>query len=320
VCAIQRDSETPVVARTAEYGSATKSPFGPDDQLGMLNTVTSAMRQAVLDAADTTEMLDLAVDYFLGMPAYTANADPPYQICLSHSPAGTINEAPNSEFAAGIAGFTGDVISMYTHTGTHIDALNHFGYKDAIWNDYRAETELGSRHWKKCGPENIPPVVTRGILLDFPPALGFESLPDSFGIGPDEVGRALELQQLEIRPGDVVVFRTGRMQYWPDPDRFNPGYLFPGLNLEGAKRIAEAGAALVGTDCMAPEQSPSARADNPAPVHSYLLASCGVPIAENLWLEDLARERIHEFAFLMAPIKLRGATGSPIRPFAFPLR
>src|ERR1700733_440876 len=121
------------------------------------------------------------------MPAYTANADPPYQICLSHSPVGTINEAPDSEFAAGIAGFTGDVISMYTHTGTHIDALNHFGYKGAIWNDYRAETELGSRHWKKCGPENIPPVVTRGILLDFPPALGEESLPDSFGIGSAEV-------------------------------------------------------------------------------------------------------------------------------------
>ncbi|MBS1879479.1 MAG: cyclase family protein [Actinobacteria bacterium] len=319
MCGTKAEDPPTIAARIGEYGQATKSPFGADDQLGMLNTVTPSMREAVMDAADARDMYDLAVDLFIGMPAYTANGDPPFQMCLTHTPAGSVNEDPESDFAKSIGGLSGDVVSMYTHTGTHIDSLNHFGYGDAIWNDYRAETELGSRSWKKCGPENTPPVVTRGVLLDVPRALGVESLPDSFGIGPDEVELALALSKTEIRPGDAVVFRTGRMRFWPDPERFNPGYLFPGLNLEGAQRIAEAGAVMVGTDCMAPEQSPSTRADNPAPVHSYLLATCGVPIAENLWLEDLAREEIYEFAFLFAPIKFRGATGAPIRPIAFPL-
>jgi kynurenine formamidase len=67
---------------------------------------------------------------------------------------------------------------------------------------------------------------------------------------------------------------------------------------------------------MSPEQGPSAVEDHPAPVHSYLLAECGVVIAENLWLEDLARDEVYEFAFVCLPLSISGASGSLVRPIA----
>lgn len=311
-------TEPIIAARHGVYGRPTRSPFGEDDQIGMLNVLTEDMSNAVMARADLSRSFDLAVDFFIGMPAYTLNGDPHYQICLTHAPPGNVNEgvvAPDQK-----AGFTGDVISMYTHTGTHLDTLNHLGYGNLIWNGYSAETDLGSRHWNKCGAEHIPPILTRGVLLDFPKVLGVESLENSYGIGADDIHRALDFAGLELQVGDVVLFRTGRMQYWPDLDKYADGFLFPGLNLEGATVLAEAGAVIVGSDCMAPEQSPSAIPDNFCPVHSYLLATCGVMLAENVWLEDLSAAGVYEFAFSAAPLKLTGATGAPVRPVAYALR
>jgi len=55
-------------------------------------------------------------------------------------------------------------------------------------------------------------------------------------------------------------------------------------------------------------------------VHSYLLAEAGIPILEIADLEAIAGEKLHEFAFFGACIRLRGATGAPMRPVALPLR
>ena len=56
------------------------------------------------------------------------------------------------------------------------------------------------------------------------------------------------------------------------------------------------------------------------PVHSYMFATAGAQIMEVMWLEELAREKQYEFAFIGAALKLRGATGSPFRPIAVPLK
>ena len=94
----------------------------------------------------------------------------------------------------------------------------------------------------------------------------------------------------------------------------------PGLNREGAEYIAKHGAIMIGTDTLSFEQVPAVDPENYLPVHCYLLAEAGVPILELAYLEELASEKLYEFAFFGACIKLRGATGSPMRPIAMPLR
>jgi len=297
----------------------SQSPYGPHDEIGRLNEITPASRKRVLAQVDGSKVFDLSTEYFLGMPSWDFVGDPPYQIWMTHTPNGTLVDNPmqaSPEVNKYVA-YSGDAISMYTHCGTHIDTLNHFGYNGQIWNHFKASEQLGARHWQVCGSDKFPPIIARGVLLDIAALQGVDILPDSYGIGARDLRDAARRQHVELRQGDVVLVRTGRMRLWPDHDK----YLLnePGIDVSGAKFLAEEGGAIVvGCDNVACEQLPSVDPDSYLPVHCYLFAVVGVPIIEVLMLEELAQEQVYEFAFFGAPLRLRGSTGSPMRTFAMP--
>jgi kynurenine formamidase len=313
------DGERLIAARGARSGVPSRSPFGADDEIGMLNLITPESRRRVLGSVDGSRVFDLSVDFFLGMPSWTANGDMPFQIWMNHTSAGTlVDDAPGVGRAVNErVSYSGDSIALYTHCGTHIDALCHWGYGGTIWNGFRDTDHLGSRHWRVAGADRQPPIVARGLLLDVAAALEVEELPDSHRIeGPDLEATCVR-QGVEVIPGDVVLIRTGRMRRWPDPE----GFLAPepGLTVAGAAFLAEAGAIVIGADNVALEVLPTGTPDHWSPVHTYLLAECGVAILELAQLEALAQARIYEFAFVGACMPIRGATGAPIRPLALPL-
>jgi kynurenine formamidase len=313
-------SEAMIAAMHATPREVSMSPFGSTDQIGMLNLMTSESRQRVMDRVDGSRVFDLAVDFFLGMPSWTAFDDPPFQIHMSHTPRGTLvdNPAGVSREENELVSYSGDCISMYTHCGTHVDTLNHFGYHGKIWNGFSADEHLGSRHWNVAGADRHPPVVARGVMLDVATLHGVDVLPESYGIGPDDLQACLREQHTELEAGDVVLIRTGRMKMWDDADEF--GANEPGINRDGAEFLARSGAIMIGADNLALEQYPTSDPTNWELVHTYLLAEAGVPILEVANLEELAAARLYEFAFIGSCLKIRGATGSPMRPIAMPLK
>ena len=121
-----------IAAYAAAFRKATQSPFGSDDEIGMLNLVDGESRRTIMDRADPSRVYDLSVDNFVGMPGWFGAEDQPYQIWMTHTPRG--EEADDvvrvGKAANELVSYSGDSISMYTHTGTHIDALNHFGYAE----------------------------------------------------------------------------------------------------------------------------------------------------------------------------------------------
>jgi kynurenine formamidase len=306
-----------IAARNNTFQEVSTSPFGSDDQIGMLNLINPDSMRAALANVDPRKIFDLSTDMFTNMPSWTMTGDLSFQIWMSHTPRGTVNDditglgVEQNETVS----YSGDSIAMYTHTGTHVDTLNHYGYHNKIWNNFSADEHIG-RVWDVAGADKHPPVIARGILLDIPATENVDMLPDSYGIGEQDLRNALQRQNIELRLGDVVLVRTGRMSAWPDHEK----YLFnsPGLNREGAEFLAKAGAATIGADNIGIEQQPAPVGQIWPPVHSYLLAEAGVPMIEVLDLEELAREKVYEFAFIGACIKLRGATGAPIRPLAIP--
>jgi kynurenine formamidase len=310
----------PIAALAAQPGRPSASPFGPADEIGMLNLATAEAAARVLADVDGGKTFDLAVDFFVGMPSFTAAGDPPFAMWMSATPGGSLKDDPLGvgEAQNRMVSRSGDAFSMFTHTGTHIDALNHIGYDGAVFNGFTEAEHLGSRHWLKAGADRHPPIVARGVLLDVAGLHGVEMLPDSHPIGAEDLKATLALQGTELRTGDVVLVRTGRMTVWPDADAFVPDE--PGLDLGGARFLAEAGAMLIGADNIGLERHPSGDPQSWQPVHTYLLAEAGIPILEIVDTEELAAEGVHEFAFIGACLKLRGATGSPIRPIALPLR
>lgn len=158
------------------------------------------------------------------------------------------------------------------------------------------------------------------MLIDVAGSKAVGHLSASYAITVNDLKEALRKQRLTLQPGDVVLVRTGQMKLWPDASRFT---LFrqAGLSLAAARwLVEEKQAMLLGADNFGLEHFPSTDPDNFAPVHAYLLAEKGVAIMELVWLEDLAADKVYEFLFVAAPLKLRGATGSPMRPLAIPLR
>jgi len=316
---LNNEDKKKIAAFSASFRQVSRSPFGEHDEIGMLNLMTPDSVQRILSEADNSRVFDLAVDYFIHMPCFTGGGDLPFQQWMSHTPSGTIIDDPLGVGPSQneLVGYSGDCIAMYTHCGTHIDTLNHFGYRGQIWNGFSEKENLGNRHWSVAGADKYPPIIARGILIDVAGLHGVTMLPESYGIGEKDLRDALERQGTQIRVGDVVMIRTGRMTLWPDPS-----YVVnePGINREGAEFLAKAGAILIGSDNLGVEQMPAADPDNWEVVHTYLFAEAGIPILEVANLEELARDSVYEFAFIGACLRIRGATGSPIRPIALPLK
>jgi kynurenine formamidase len=297
------------------------SPWGPDDEIGALNRMTEASKEAILSQIKSGKTYDLSVEYFVGMPSFHSLGDPAYQYWLTHTPRGTVVENPNGlgrEMNEKVS-YTGDAISMYTHMGTHIDALNHFGLNGKIWNGFSADEHLGDKGWKKTGAETIPPIIARGVLIDVAAYKGVSVLDHNYRVNADDLKAALQKQKTVLNPGDVVLIRTGQAQFYKDAGKFLDEY--PGINLDAVNWLVEdQQVMLLGADNLSFEAFPPERTDNWVPVHTYLLAEKGVMFIEQLFLEALSKDQVYTFAFIAASLKLKGASGSPMRPIALPIR
>ena len=316
---VDEHTRSTIGAWQAVRHQVSASPFGVTDEIGMLNLITPEISASMLSQADATTVFDLSVDLFPDMPTWTTGGEPPYQIWMNHTPDGSAVDDPVGVGQAQnqLVAWSADSISMFTHCGTHVDTLNHFGYHRKIWNGFTAEEHLGSTHWRVAGADRHPPLIARGVLLDLAAAHNEDVLSQSFPIGPDELSETATRQKVQIRQGDVVMIRTGRGSTWPDAELYLPRE--PGLNRDGAEWLARQGVSMIGADNIALEHLPSSDPDNWLPVHTYLLAEAGVPIMEVVDLEGLAAEECYQFCLVGAALKLRGATAGPIRPLAFPL-
>lgn len=314
-------ASVPVSLPSAGAERAGVSPWGPDDEIGALNRMSDASRLAVLSRVSSGRVYDLSTEYFVGMPSFHSLGDPGYQYWLTHTPHGTVVDNPNGlgEAMNRKVTYTGDAISMYTHMGTHIDALNHFGLNGKIWNGFTPEQHLGDKGWKKTGAETIPPIIGRGVLIDVAGAKGVATLAPNHRVSRADLEEALARQHTALQPGDIVLIRTGQISRFHSAKEFLHDY--PGISLDAARWLVEVqGAMLLGADNLSFEAFPPERADNWVPVHTYLLAERGVMFIENIHLEELARDQVYTFAFLGASLKLRGASGAPLRPLALPIR
>nr|WP_281351549.1 cyclase family protein [Propylenella binzhouense] len=208
--------------------------------------------------------------------------------------------------------FSEDTIVMPVHSGTHIDALCHCWYDDQLYNGFSGDT-VRSFGAGRCGVDKLPPLVTRGVLLDCVRANGGE-LVDGASIGLDLVRKALAAAEAEPREGDAILIRTG----WQERQAPGANVDFnaePGIDVEAAEFLAESGVSVVGADNFALEALPFPQG-KVFPVHQRLIRDYGIPILEGLVLGELAQAGAKTFLFFCAPLRIVGGTGSPVAPVA----
>jgi kynurenine formamidase len=199
--------------------------------------------------------------------------------------------------------------------GTQFDGLGHIGVGDLFYNgNDRNEFSKGDG-LTKLGVENVGAIVTRGVLVDVAAFKGVAQLAGDYEITLADLQGALARQGTEVRAGDVVLVHTGWGSLWLE-DNAKFASSAPGIGLAAGQYLVEREVVMVGADTWSMEVVPN---PNPAlqfPVHQLFLPRNGIYIFENLATEDLARDRVYEFAFFFAPLLLKGATGSPGNPIA----
>ena len=169
---------------------------------------------------------------------------------------------------------------------------------------------------------SVGSIVARGVMLDIAALKGVKALPGHYAITPADVDAALARQKVDLRVGDVVLFRTGTLQFWGEDgaDHAKVGeHDSAGINLDTAKYLIDQfGTMLIGSDTSGLEVGPAPKgSDAFVPVHKYLLVEQGVHIGEFHYLEDLARDRVYEFCYSAATNKIAGTTaGFTMRPLA----
>jgi kynurenine formamidase len=181
-----------------------------------------------------------------------------------------------------------------------------------FWNGWTADKDLGSRIWNKGGLDKYPPIIARGVLLDVAGALGVERLDDGHAVSLGELQRAA--RDVELRPGDAVLVRLGSGGLWADRPAYEAA---GGVSADGSRWLARFRPSAVGADNLAWDVVGEPDPDlGSFPGHTILIVQEGVHIIESLFLEELAADGVREFGFVCLPLKLRGGTGSPVRPIA----
>lgn len=284
--------------------------WGKEDERGALNHLTS---QVVLDSLRLPQRGRV---YSLGQPIQMAGVPmgPPRRPRPLH-----VFFRDGADFDAGEPleegkGSAEDYLGLPTHgVATHIDALGHVFVGERLYNGF-PRSSVRSSGMAFCGIDRAGPIITRGILLDIPRLHGVETLEGGYAITADDLRGALAADQLELRPGDAVLLRTG----WPlvferDPDRYMKSS--PGLGTDGARMLCDADVSVTGADNIAVEPYPFAPGES-APVHQLMLVQHGIHLVELLALEELAADHVTEFLFVVAPLSITGGTGSPVNPVA----
>ena len=256
--------------------------------------------QPLLDSFEKARVFDLEQLRYAGAPSHPAH-QPGFNYFLHRHHARGAAEARTG--ASGI-------IVTPEHSGTHIDALAHqaenLTLHGGIHVDDGVQTSAG---FKKLGIDTMAPIVARGVLID----LAREGrLGEGHPISAEELARAADV---EIREGDAVLIRTGYGALWSEPEAYLRA---AGVSAAGSRWLIERKVKVVGADNMAFDVIGPVDPDLKVtlPGHILLLVRAGIPIIENLNLEELAEAGVHEFLFVCLPLKMRGATGSPVRPIA----
>lgn len=210
-----------------------------------------------------------------------------------------------------------ELLVMCGHHGTHMDALGHVSMGGMLHGGVdAAEAQGGGEGLRSADIASALPIVTRGLLVDVAGHRGVDHLPAGSEIVLSEVLDILEAAKVMPQVGDVYLFRSGWGSLWDQPELYYSadGCPQPGPSEEVARWLSAQQARAAGSDTMAFEMV--VQGQNSMPAHSVLLFESGIHIIENLWLEELAKSGISEFLFVASPLRIRGATGSPMRPIA----
>ncbi|MDA1076277.1 MAG: cyclase family protein [Proteobacteria bacterium] len=301
-------SEQKVVSR-AEYDQwmqeiSNWGRWGADDELGTLNLITPARSKAA--AALVTEGVTVSLALDLNIVADDLNTNP------------FIHTRNTAEFSGHQVAGDRYEVEYHGFAHSHMDGLPHFAHYGKMYNGVEfSELNEGS---DKLGIHNFKNgVFTRGVLVDMARFKGVEYLQPGTVITTEDFEAWEKATGIRVQAGDVLLVRTGRWAQVAATGQWNFLEKAAGLHASVAKWLKERDVAVIGCDGVS-DVMPSGVEGLANPLHELVLVGLGMPILDNLNLEDVATAAAERnrwtFLYVGAPLRVRGGTGSPLNPLA----
>ena len=272
------------------------SPFGAEDQVGMLNHADDAKRREALALVREGRMYDLGRVLDESIPVFPGRFFRQTLVTTAH------HANHNGGVGENQVNWVTEQVAGTMQLGTHLDALSHLQIGGRGYNGWSVAELADVAGVRRLGVETVPQIVTRGWLVDVAER------------GPGDVITPDDVEGLEPTPGDAVLFHTGWGRHWEDGERYLSGEPGPGYAM--ADWLVERGVALTGCDTWSFGPVPSENPDRPFEVPQILNVKHGVFVVENLDTSALARDGVREFVLILTHPKLRGATGAWTSPIA----
>jgi hypothetical protein len=288
------------------------SPWGPADERGAANRITPAKVLEAVKLIKTGKIYQLGRLYEQGMPLFGSRH---YSLMIPGGPSGpTGGPFGTNRIMYNDEMFSGEIGQI----GTQFDGLGHIA--TLIGMSRSTTTASGNPRWavpmaSRSSASTMSGSSSPGESSSTCSPTKAATASRGYVITPADVQGALAHQGTR-EPGeeDVVLFHTGHSKLWmKDNAEFNKGY--PGIGVTTAKWLIEQKVCLVGADSSV-EAVPGEDQDRAFECHQWLITMNGIYLHENLDLEQLAADRVYEFAYIFSPLRLKGATGSPGNPIA----
>jgi kynurenine formamidase len=291
---------------TAQAQDWAKSKWGPEDEIGAANYLTPELALKAAQLVKTGKVYALGIPVDSKTPAYPPRG---FKITVVQpGQAGSPGMGPSKTT------YNDDIIEGWVGIGSQLDGLGHIGVEHVYYNGNKIADFGDPTGLKKLGVDKVPPMVTRGVLLDMAAYYGTDVVKEGTAFNVKEIEEVARKQGVEIRQGDVVLFNTGWISLiGKDDKRYATGE--PGLGVEGAKYLTSKGVVAVGADSWALEVIPF-ETKNIFEVHQILLPMNGTYILENMDTSGLARDKVYEFMFVLGQPLFRGGVQSMINPVA----
>lgn len=280
------------------------SRWGAGDERGAANLMTPELVVRAARLIKTGEVIEMGYPLYAGMPFYGGRV---YSQVLKRTnwPTGSNTRGTNEEM----------ITTELGQVGTQIDGFSHQSIGNSLYNCVQMDQVATRTGFSKLGIEKAGTLIARGVLVDVAAARGVEMLADRYEITAQDLQDALKRQKLSLAAGDAVIIHTGFGRLW-EKDDVRYYRTQPGLGVGAAEWLAQQNPMIVGSDTCCVEVNPNPDPKLSSPVHQILLVAGGIYLIENLKLDELVQKGVQEFAFVVQPLKLRGATGSAVAPTA----
>ncbi len=289
------------------YEKCHKSKWGPNDQIGAINNITSANILAATKLIKQGKAMRMGIETNTKTPAFAPRT---YSVTIVR---------PGQDYEGQSLGNTktnyhDDILQTWVGIGTQLDGLGHIGIDNTYYNCTPGSEITGISGLKKFGIETVPAVATRAVLLDMTALMGKDIIPEGTAFNQPEIEAALKRQgNMKINKGDIVIFYTGWHKLMGVDDKRN-GAAHPGLGVQGARYLASLGVAMIGSDTWGLEVIPFENAGQVFHVHQILLAEFGVFILENVVAEQAIKDKVYEGMITVAPHRTTGSVQAIVSP------